>query len=79
MLRLTHREREVFQLVAEGLANKQVAHRLGIADKTVETHRSRVMSKMEAGTLAELVRTAYVLEMFDEGGDGVVPRVDASA
>ena len=53
---LTDREREVFLLVAEGLANKVVASQLGISERTVEVHRAQVMKKLDARTLAQLVR-----------------------
>jgi FixJ family two-component response regulator len=53
--RLTSREREVFALVAAGLLNKQIAAELGAAEKTIKQHRGRVMNKMEADSLAELV------------------------
>jgi FixJ family two-component response regulator len=56
--RLTPREREVFGLVASGLLNKQVGDELGAAEKTIKVHRARVMEKMEAASLAELVRMA---------------------
>jgi FixJ family two-component response regulator len=56
--RLTPREREVFALVATGLLNKQVGGELGAAEKTIKVHRARVMEKMEAKTLADLVRMA---------------------
>ena len=59
---LTPREREVFDLVAEGLLNKLIADRLGIAERTVKIHRARVMSKMQADSLADLVRMAQQLE-----------------
>jgi len=53
---LTQREREVLQLVADGLLNKQIANRLGISVPTVKVHRRHVMEKMAADSLAELVR-----------------------
>ena len=53
---LSAREREVMTLVVDGRANKQIAMQLGISEKTVEVHRSRVMQKMQAGSVAELVR-----------------------
>ncbi len=59
---LTPREYEVLALVVTGLLNKQVAGRLGITEKTVKVHRARVMTKMRAGSLAELVRLAQQVE-----------------
>ncbi len=53
---LTEREHEVFLLVAEGQANKAVASKLGISERTVEVHRAQVMKKLDARTLAQLVR-----------------------
>lgn len=55
---LTPREREVMALVASGKLNKQVATVLGTTEKTVKVHRARVMDKMMAGSLADLVRLA---------------------
>jgi FixJ family two-component response regulator len=55
---LTPRERQVFALVVTGMLNKQIAARLGIVEKTVKVHRARVMEKMRAGSVAELVRLA---------------------
>lgn len=54
--KLTSREREVMMLVVEGLLNKQIASQLGITEITVKIHRGRVMQKMEADSLPELVR-----------------------
>ena len=59
---LTPREREVLPLVASGLLNKQAAAELGISEVTLQIHRGRVMQKMEAASLADLVRTS------DNGG-----------
>jgi len=55
---LTPREAAVFALVVTGMLNKQIGAELGIAEKTVKVHRARVMEKMQAGSLAELVRLA---------------------
>jgi FixJ family two-component response regulator len=60
---LTPRERDVFVLVAAGLLNKLVADRLGIAEKTVKIHRGRVMEKMRAASIADLVRMAKRLPL----------------
>lgn len=53
---LTSREREVMDLVVTGLINKQIAAQLGLSEVTIKIHRGRVMQKMEAASLAELVR-----------------------
>ncbi len=55
---LTPRETEVFALVVTGMLNKQIAADLGISEKTVKVHRARVMEKMRARSVAELVRLA---------------------
>jgi RNA polymerase sigma factor (sigma-70 family) len=55
---LTDREREVFALVVAGLLNKQIAEQLGTSERTVKAHRSQVMKKMLAKSLADLVRMA---------------------
>jgi two-component system response regulator FixJ len=58
--RLTPREHEVMELVVNGRANKQIAYELKLSEKTVEIHRSRVMKKMEAESIADLVRQCMV-------------------
>jgi FixJ family two-component response regulator len=60
---LTPREREVLPLVASGLLNKQAAAELGISEVTLQIHRGNIMKKMEAGSLAELVRIVGTLEI----------------
>src|SRR6185437_138646 len=60
---LTPREREVMQLVVSGLLNKQIAAEIGITEITVKIHRSHVMHKMEATSLAELARVAQRLTL----------------
>lgn len=59
--RLTPREREVMRLIVDGLPNKRVASVLGISQITVQIHRGRIKQKMEARSLAELVRAAIEL------------------
>ena len=56
--RLTSREREIVQLLAEGNSNKDIARRLTLSVKTVETHRAAVMRKLELNSLADLIRWA---------------------
>ena len=59
---LTPRENEVMQMVANGKSNKEIANTLGVSAKTIEAHRARVMEKMQAGSLAELVRMVIAVE-----------------
>lgn len=80
--RLTPREREVMDLVVAGKANKQIAVELGCSHKTVEVHRSRVMEKMGAGSVAELVRMALLdngLAQRKQRDDGETPLHHSSA
>jgi FixJ family two-component response regulator len=60
---LTPREREVLPLVVSGLLNKQAAAELGISEVTLQIHRGKIMHKMEAQSLAELVRMAGTLRI----------------
>jgi FixJ family two-component response regulator len=56
---LTAREREVLDGIANGHSNKEVAAALQLSEKTIEFHRSKVMRKMEASSLAELIRKVF--------------------
>lgn len=60
---LTRRERDVLPLVVSGLLNKQAAAELGISEITIEMHRSKIMQKMRAASLADLVRIAEKLKI----------------
>lgn len=55
---LTSREREVLQLIAEGLSTKQIAFHIGLSVKTIETHRLRLMRKLKAKNIASLIKIA---------------------
>jgi len=65
--RLTRREREVFAHLISGQLNKQVGYDLGITERTVKLHRHQVLEKMEADSIAELVRIAADLEIASIG------------
>ncbi|SEN79153.1 two component transcriptional regulator, LuxR family [Sphingomonas gellani] len=62
LARLTTRELEVLDAILEGLSNKRIAERLGVSLRTVEVHRASIMTKLESGSVAALVRTALVAE-----------------
>ncbi|HRX87450.1 MAG TPA: response regulator transcription factor [Phycisphaerae bacterium] len=73
---LSPREREVLERVVEGKVTREIAAELSLADKTVEAHRARVMEKMKAGSIAELVRltlTAQAAEQADEAAASGAP------
>ena len=65
---LTPREHEVMEMVTAGKSNKEIAQTLGVSAKTVEAHRSRVMEKMQADSLADLVKIAVAanIEVDDD-------------
>ncbi len=63
--KLTPRQRRVMDLVADGSSNRLIAQELGISLKTVEAHRAKVMEKMKAHSVAELVKLAAVCEARD--------------
>ncbi|MBV9491130.1 MAG: response regulator transcription factor [Verrucomicrobia bacterium] len=67
LLTLTTREREVLSQVVVGRLNKQIADHLGLVEKTIKVHRARVMRKMGAQSLADLVRTMVMASLADSG------------
>ena len=68
---LSPRERQVLALVVKGMLNKQIAGALGAAEKTIKIHRGRVMGKMDAASVAELVRMTYTV--------GFAPTLESSS
>ena len=72
---LTPRESEVFPLVASGLLNKQIAAELGASEKTIKVHRAQVMRKMDATSLADLVRMADKLRIGSPKSDSIRTKV----
>ena len=63
---LSPREREVIEMVVSGMLNKQIAAQLGTAENTVKVHRSRAMEKMQANSLADLVKMIQRLQAFPQ-------------
>jgi DNA-binding NarL/FixJ family response regulator len=70
--RLSQRERQIFDLVVWGSSNKQIAGRLGISIKTVETHRGHINGKLSVHTSADIVRLASLWGMLASGASGPV-------
>jgi len=70
LAQLTPREHEVMEMVTDGRANKEIAHALGVSAKTVEAHRARVMEKMEARSLSELVKMAVTANLNTKPDNG---------
>ena len=64
---LTAREREVFALVTSGSLNKQIAQQLGTSERTIKAHRAQVVQKMQADSVADLVRMADRLGVAPAG------------
>ena len=75
MAKLTPRERQVFELVVRGKQNKQIADALGATVRTIKAHRHKVMEKMQAQSLAELVSVA---ERVGASATGQIPSVSPS-
>jgi RNA polymerase sigma factor (sigma-70 family) len=75
--KLTPRERQVFCLVVSGMINKEAAWELGISEKTIKVHRARVVRKMRARSLPDLVRMAGVLGI--PAGESLSHSTDAQA
>ena len=69
IMSLTQREREVLDLIARGCANKVIAQDLGISQRTVEVHRSRLMEKLAAASVAQLVRMCMDFERSEVGDE----------
>ena len=61
---ITARQREILQLIAEGMSTKEIATELGISDKTVETHRARLIGRLGIRKVSSLVRRSGLDEAF---------------
>ena len=70
---LTNREREVLILVADGFSNKEIASQLGVGVRTVETHRERIMRKLDIHTIAGLTKFAIVQGLVSVGNELAMP------
>ena len=63
---LTSSERQILQLIASGLSNRQISERLRVSVKTVENHRNNLMAKLNTHSLSDLIRTAIKLGLIDQ-------------
>ncbi|HUO98788.1 MAG TPA: response regulator transcription factor [Rhizomicrobium sp.] len=63
---LTERERQVMSILVQGQLNKQIGAVIGVTESTVKAHRAQIMRKMQAGSLADLIRMAHRLQMGEE-------------
>ena len=77
--KLTAREREILDLVIEGMSTKEMARRLNISPRTVEVHRSRIMRKMDMKTLRDTLRIVLVLRNAEAGASTVASTQSPSA
>ena len=68
---LTDREREVLVLIAEGQSNKEIANKLGIGVRTIETHRERIMRRLDIHSVAGLTKYAIAHELTAAGGAAI--------
>lgn len=71
--RLSEREREVLGFIVEGLTNKEIGRALGLSPRTVESHRASLFAKLEAESLAQLIRRYAALVDGAQGADGAAP------
>lgn len=67
--KLTSRQQEVMEMVVKGVVNRQIAATLGLSPKTIEFHRTRVMKKMDAGSLLDLVRMVGVVRQSPQASE----------
>jgi two-component system, LuxR family, response regulator FixJ len=79
MAKLTPREYQILQLVIEGLSSKEIAVRLSVSFKTVEAHRAKIMRKMEAESVAQLVRMVVSAKSLGGDHDRPATRRDVSS
>ncbi len=80
LMLLTEREREIFTLIVDGKQNKVIANELDISSRTVEIHRSRILSKMNVASQTELIRMVYCHRLKTDPLEGLCrPKIDPSS